>query len=100
MLPGQTGLTGSKCGILFQKQKGSLFMVKIETVFCVSITPCSPPNTHYLGIRDWGHCWEEPLRLGGFPTNLISGNEPIGRFCCVMCAVGATMASKPQNFVG
>ena len=62
------GLTGFEHGILFQKQKGSLFMVKIETVFCVSVTPCSPPNTRYLGIRGCGHRWEEPLRLGGFPT--------------------------------
>ena len=31
--------------------------------------------------------------------NLILGNEPIRKVCCVMCAVGATMASKPQKFV-
>ena len=30
----------------------------------------------------------------------ISGNEPIRKFCHVMCAVGANMASKPQNFIG
>ena len=32
--------------------------------------------------------------------NSILENEPIRKFCCVMCAVGATMASKPQNFIG
>ena len=30
----------------------------------------------------------------------ILGNEQTRNFCCVMCAVGATMATKPQNFVG
>ena len=27
-------------------------------------------------------------------------NEPIRKFCCVMCAVGATMASKPRILFG
>ena len=36
-------------------------------------TPCSPPNTRYLGIRGCGHCWEEPPGLGGFPTLTIKG---------------------------
>ena len=35
MLSGLTGLTGSDREILFQKQKGSLFMVKVNTVFCI-----------------------------------------------------------------
>ena len=29
----------------------------------------------------------------------IPGIQPIGEFLCVMYAVGATMASKPQNFI-
>ena len=32
------------------------------------VTPCSPPNACYLGLQGCGHRWEEPLRLGGFPT--------------------------------
>ena len=31
--------------------------------------------------------------------NLIPGIQPIREFLHVMCAVGATMATKPQNFI-
>ena len=40
-MSGLTGLTGSDCGILFQKQKGSLFMVKVKTIFCI-LCVCNP----------------------------------------------------------
>ena len=35
MSSGLTGLTGPDCGILSQKQKGSLFMVKVKAAFCI-----------------------------------------------------------------
>ena len=31
--------------------------------------------------------------------NLIPGIQPIWEFHCVMCAGGATMTSKPPNFI-
>ena len=61
MSSGLTGLTGSDRGILFQKQKGSLFMVKVKTIFCI-LCVCNPLFTSQHSLSWDTRLW--PL-LGG-----------------------------------
>ena len=80
----------------------------ILNIACLKILPykCEMCDMCVLGACVGKSCRERSYRdrdiCNVILTNekLISGNEPIRKVFCVMCAVGATMAGKPQNFVG
>ena len=69
MSSGLTGLTGSDHEILFQKRKGSLFMVKVKTVFCI-LCVCNPLFTSQHSLFWDMRLW--PLLGGTTQTRYFS----------------------------
>ena len=72
MSSGLTGLTGFNRGILFQKQKSSLFMVKVKTIFCI-VCVCSPLFTSQHSLSWDMRLW--PLLGGTTRTQWFSNNS-------------------------
>ena len=76
-MSGLTGLTGSNRGTLFQKQKGSLFMVKVKTVFCI-LCVCNPLFTSQHSLSWDTRLW--PPLGGTTQTRWFSSNMPAEEF--------------------
>ena len=81
-LSGMTGLTGSNHGILSQKQKGSLFIVKVKTIFCI-LCVCNP-----LFTSQHSFSWDTRL----WPP--LGGTTRTRWFSNTVCLIGIIQASR------